>query len=89
MSHPHNADRCERFAQALEDMPDDDNDAVLALVSEMGLTRSDFVALDEKPGWFYVAVDGKRVPYERSEWARRLRVVRNDGSNDLFERLGR
>lgn len=76
--------RAEAFAQAIEDLPEDDEQAVLDLVNTHELTYEEFRLLDEQPGRFYIGGD-----YRNREWHRRLRVVRNNPSNDLFDRLRR
>lgn len=84
MSHGFSPSRCESFIEQLSA-----NDPayvasssfVLALVSEVGITGSDFIELDERPGQF----DSR---YDRHGWFRALRITRNgDTAEDLFERL--
>lgn len=53
---------------------------ILNLVWEVGLTYSDFIELDERPGQF----DSK---YRQNQWHRLLRMVRNDPDNNLFDLL--
>lgn len=72
--------RCERFIEALTAGQLDDDAAVLAAITVHGITRADFVALDETPAMF-------DIHYRRNGWHAALRRVRNNGNNDLFERL--
>ena len=51
--------------------------AVVALVREHGVTRSDFWAIDERPGDIGYKINGK-------EWHHKLRQVRNDPAAELF-----
>jgi hypothetical protein len=53
---------------------------ILGLVSSLELTMADFVALDETPGEY----DHR---YREHRWHTALRRVRNDPTNDLFDRL--
>ena len=76
--------RCQTgFAQALAAMTcsprltGEEKLAVVALVREHGVTRSDFWTLDERPGEVGYEIDGK-------EWHHKLRQVRNDPAAELF-----
>lgn len=68
----------EKLVPRLEAAADDD--AVLEIMT--GASYAAFEELDERPGQF-------QPSYTRSEWHRKLRVVRNNPANDLFERLVR
>ncbi len=82
-----NLTRCEDFATAIDLLSSDDDNAVLALVAFSGLTYADFTELDELPGHF--RINGRSYTDDGSEWHRRLRVVRNDPTNNLFDLLRR
>ena len=76
--------RCQTgFARALAAMTCsprltfDEKLAVVALVREHGVTRSDFWAIDERPGDIGYKINGK-------EWHHKLRQVRNDPAAELF-----
>lgn len=88
---PTNHLRVEEFTQLLEDFPSDSppliTSYVLTLVTEMGVTYNDFRYMDELPGTITVVVKGERLSYTRSSWHRRLRIVRNDPDNNLFDLL--
>lgn len=58
-----------------EDVPEA---LVLLAIKDAGLTFSDFVALDERPGTF---------GSYRNDWHREVRKVRNNPTNNLFEIL--
>jgi len=55
-------------------------EAILAAVTEFGITRREFTELDERPGQF----DG---PRDYKAWHMYLRRVRNNPDNNLFDRL--
>lgn len=72
-------DRCVRFIDAIEGATPATPSTVLACVTAAGLTPSDFIELDERPGQFGSYRDGT--------WHSSLRRVRNDPNGDLFDRL--
>ena len=52
----------------------------LEAVQEAGITRSDFIELDERPGRF----DHR---YTDGGWFRLLRILRNEHTDELFDQL--
>lgn len=66
-----------RFAETDDDVPEG---IVLEELHNCGVTRDDFIELDERPGQF----DHK---YRENQWHRLLRLARNNPDNDLFEWL--
>lgn len=73
--------RCRGFIDELDGLIEADAtpDVVCELVSKWALTYEDFRVLDETP--HVMNLD------HFTEWHRRLRVARNDPTNDLFDRL--
>lgn len=88
MARDFDPSRCERFIEriagagslALDTDFIAEPAVVLAAVSDLGITGADFEEIDERPAQF----DSR---YRSHGWHIALRRVRNDGDNDLFERL--
>lgn len=89
---PRNASRCYAFVGWLSTLEVEDEaqrqQEILEKVTEVGLNRSDFIHLDEKPGEYgYKVTPEGYWAKEGAEWHWKLRRVRNDPDSDLFDRL--
>lgn len=80
--------RCEDFAETLDAIdPDLSREAqvseVIRLVVSHGITVSDFIEMDERPGQFHV--NRRSYTAEGSFWHFRLRMTRNHPDAPLFD----
>lgn len=73
-------ERCAQLIGAIDGPEVTEHATVLAIIDSIGITGADFIELDERPGQFDHA-------YHEHSWHSLLRRVRNDPTNDLFDRL--